>query len=364
MRKLLLGFVLLAGFVANGQQTNHSISIGGVTRNYIQYLPTGFQESENLPVVFVLHGLGGTNTSMVGAGFNQIADTARFIVIYPNGTLNAYGQNSWNNGTLLASTANDLGFFNQLMDSMILGKNADPARVYMTGFSMGSIMSHHMACLLNHRIAAIGAMAGTMATSDISTCVPVYKTPVIHLHGDADGTVPYAGSALPSLSLVAQTMDFWKGVHGCANTYDSIRMPDNAPGDNITVDRFVYNTCDPSGSLELWRLNNADHIFLYEPVNDITESKEVWRFFLRFQHSNPASAGSNELESLVFNVFPNPSNEYITIETSENVEEFVILDLSGRIVMSAETSTLDIRQLEPGHYIVQAGQASKRIIKL
>lgn len=364
MRKLLLVSALLLGCLANAQQSSHSITIGGITRNYIQYLPTGFQMSENLPVVFVLHGIGGTNSSMVGAGFNQIADTARFIVIYPNGLSNPYNQSSWNNGTLLASTANDIGFFNQVMDSMILGKNADPARIYMTGFSMGSIMSHHMACLLNNRIAAIGAMAGTMATSDISSCVPAYKTPVIHLHGDADGTVPYAGTALPSLSLVAQTIDFWKGVHGCANTYDSIRLPDNAPADNITVDRFVYNTCDPSGSLELWRLNNADHQFLYEPLNDITESKEVWRFFLRFQHSNPATAGTTELEAAVFNVYPNPANDFITIELSEKVDEFLILDLSGRIVLRSNTPTLDIRELKSGQYFVKAGSFSKRVVKL
>lgn len=185
------------------------MSVNGVVRNYQQYLPTGFDPANESPsLLIILHGLGGNSSQMVGAGFNLIADTARVVAIYPQGKPNQFGQNGWNNGTLLASNVDDLGFMNQLIDSAIVHYNVNPARVYFTGFSMGSIMSYHMACELNNRVAAIGCMAGTMATSDIQNCVPTYATPVIHLHGTADGTVPYDSNPLPSLSLVPETVSF------------------------------------------------------------------------------------------------------------------------------------------------------------
>ena len=214
MKLLLLSVIALATTAIFAQQTNETISIGSENRTYVRYLPVGFDvATESLPVVFVLHGLGDVATNMAGIGTNNIADTGRFIVIYPQGTPNALGQNAWNNGTLLASGSNDIEFMDFLINDMIHFQNADPSRIYFTGFSMGGIMSYHLACALNDRIAAIASMSGTMASDDIASCVPAYKTPVMHLHGTADGTVPYDSGALPSLSLVPETMAFWQGVH-------------------------------------------------------------------------------------------------------------------------------------------------------
>ncbi len=348
----LAGLFVVRAFISTAQQTVQNVTIGTVDRTYIQYLPTGFQEAENMPVVVVLHGIGADGANMIGTGFNQIADTARFIAVYPTGLPNGWGQTSWNNGTLLASAANDIGLFNYILDDLILNKNADPTRVYFTGFSMGGIMTHHMACQLNSRVAAIGSMSGTIATGNLTTCSPSFATPVIHLHGDIDGTIPYDGSALPSLALVPQTIEFWRSVHGCATSYDSIRMPDIA-ADDITVDRFVYNNCSQEGSLELWRMNNADHVFLYEPVNDITESKEIWRFFLRFQHPSPASAQLSQLEYVAAKLYPNPSNDFITIESLLEVKEFRIVDVMGRTLIVTDNNTIDIQALQSGRYFVE-----------
>jgi polyhydroxybutyrate depolymerase len=350
----LLLFALLFG-ATQAQLTQHSITVGTTSRNYYKYLPTGYQPTEHLPVVFILHGLGGNAQQMTMAGFSLIADTARVIAIYPEGLPNSFAQNSWNNGTLLSSAANDISFFNKMMDEMILNQNANPARIYVTGFSMGGIMSHHLACALNNRIAAIGPMAGTMSTSDISTCVPTYKTPVIHLHGTADGTVPYNSGALPSLSLVHETMAFWRNVHGCAATADSTRIPDTAM-DGLTVDRFVYNTCDPLGSVELWRINGADHIYLYQPVNDITEAVEVWKFFNKWQHPNPQVVGLTEIQKeKTFTVYPNPSEGNFVIELNKN-SLLTLMDMQGKIVhhfdLKAGTEKIQVK-LTPGIYFLQ-----------
>ncbi|MCJ8291710.1 MAG: T9SS type A sorting domain-containing protein [Crocinitomicaceae bacterium] len=367
MKLLLLAAIVFGTTAIFAQQTNESITIGTENRTYVQYLPTGFDvTTESLPVVFILHGLGDVATNMAGIGTNNIADTARFIAIYPQGTLNSFGSNAWNNGTLLASTSDDIGLMNALMNDMINNYNVDPTRVYVTGFSMGGIMSYHLACALNDRIAAIASMSGTMSTDDIANCVPTYKTPVMHVHGTADGTVPYDSGALPTLSLVPETMDFWIGVHSCSAVTDSTQLPDTA-SDGITVDRFIWTGCTPNQGLELWRLNGADHVYMSEPSNDFTEANEIWRFFLKWSHPNPSTASTFEIPGqLNVHVFPNPAKESITISSASDIE-ISIIDINGKVCSITEISsgetTLDVSDLDAGVYLVQGSNGySERLV--
>ncbi len=369
MKLTILALASILSFSLFAQQTNETITIGPDNRSYIKYLPTGFdQNTESLPVVFILHGLGDVASNMAGVGTNDIADTARFIAIYPQGVQNSYGSNAWNNGTLLSSTVDDVAFIDALITEMILSHNANPSRIYVTGFSMGGIMSYHLACNLNDRIAAIASMSGTMSTSDISSCVPAYQTPVMHLHGTIDGTVPYDSGALPSLSLVPETMAFWEGVHTCGSTPDSTQIP-NTANDGLTVDRFVWTGCTPNESLELWRINGGDHIYFYEPVNDFTEANEIWKFFYKWTHPNPSAVSVNENDANIqLHLFPNPSKELITV-TSSHSTPISIIDVNGKVCLSTKVNagktTIDVSELEQGVYLVQSptGYAERLVIQ-
>src|SRR5262249_24490406 len=145
----------------------------------------------NLPLVIAMHGLGDTYTGFSAVDFQSVADTARFILVYPNGTPNSFGQNSWNNGTLLSSSADDITFLSRIIDTMYARHHIDVARVYVTGFSMGGIMTYHALCNLPSRIAAIASVSGPMSTTDFSGCNPGRAVPVMHVHGTGDGTIPY-----------------------------------------------------------------------------------------------------------------------------------------------------------------------------
>jgi polyhydroxybutyrate depolymerase len=311
----------------SAQYSNKSMMVGATSRTYRQYLPTGFNavSEPGVPLLIALHGLGDNMTNFSTVGFGAVADTARFIVVYPQGMLNGFGNSAWNNGTLLSSTADDITFLSMLIDTMKVKYDID-LRVYLTGFSMGGIMTYHTVCALPSRIAAIASVSGTMATSDISGCNPNRAVPVMHMHGTADGTVPYNSGALPSLSLVPQTLEFWQNNNGCGDS-SIYAMPDISP-DGITVDTMVFNTCN--APLVHWRENNADHEWLYTPVNDVDATKEIWLFFSDKVHPGASQLGVTEIPE--YHTTIEYKNAMLSIVSSIPIQEIGIYDLQGKLI--------------------------------
>ena len=85
------------------------------------------------------------------------------------------------------------------------------------------------------------------------------------------------------------------------------------------------------------------------------------------------SVVNSDLEDeIVINLFPNPAQEYITIESSEEIENLQIVNMSGSIVKSMthvnSSVEIDISDLAPGAYsvLVRTGMKvnSTKLIKL
>ncbi len=331
------------------QLTQEDININGDIRLYYQYLPSGFNATnESLPLVIVLHGLGGDALSLSNS-FNWIADTARFIPVYLQGEPNFQGQNSWNNGTLLSSTVDDVSFISQLIDSMIVNYNVNPARVYCTGISMGAIMTYRAIETLNDKIAAVSCHIGTMSLSTLQNYNPIYPVPVQHVHGTNDAIVPYDGTPMPSLSLVPETINKLKSVNGFQGDSTIVQLPDNV-NDGITLDKITYNCTTP---LELIRMNNAGHIYLLQPTNDTTGMFLTWHFFRQFTHSNP-TVSIDENQKQTISVYPNPVSKLIHIKANSAIKEITLYDLKGGVVYKyrGQKDKINVSHLEKGVYLL------------
>ena len=64
------------------QLLSKNISVGGIARSYLVYLPVNFDPSEAMPAMFFFHGGGGTaNGGLFECDFRPLADAERFIVI-------------------------------------------------------------------------------------------------------------------------------------------------------------------------------------------------------------------------------------------------------------------------------------------
>ncbi|GAB4297617.1 MAG: hypothetical protein Kow0068_21800 [Marinilabiliales bacterium] len=231
MEKLL--FVTFCFLLINFSysQTQKTILHDGLTREYIEYVPSIYDGSSPVPLVICLHGLGDNMNNFSNLGFHQIADTANFIVLTPQ-ALEAYVYSynmgtAWNSGAsyagiVLNENVDDLGFIQALIDTTASLYNIDIHSVFLTGFSMGGFMCNRLACELTDKITAIASVSGTLGNT--ITATPSHPIPVMHIHGTADGTVPYTGNQYGNDA--EQLVSFYVLNNGCDMAPDIDSIPD------------------------------------------------------------------------------------------------------------------------------------------
>ncbi|MGY8901498.1 MAG: hypothetical protein ACKVI1_02785, partial [Flavobacteriales bacterium] len=93
MKNTLFLLLFLSPLFVYSQETlNETLIHDGITREYTIHIPPGYDAENPVPLVFSLHGFTSNNAfHMLYTGFNNIADTANFIIVYPQGTLTAQG---------------------------------------------------------------------------------------------------------------------------------------------------------------------------------------------------------------------------------------------------------------------------------
>lgn len=146
--------------------------------NYLLYLPKRYKFKNNWPVILFLHGVGerGNDLDKVKRhGPPKLIETGHnlpFIVIAPQCRL----RNVWSNATLIS-----------ILDEVESSYNVDPARIYLTGLSMGGWGTWSLAIEFPERFAAIAPVCGggNPVLVDRLKSVPVWV-----FHGDQDEVVP------------------------------------------------------------------------------------------------------------------------------------------------------------------------------
>lgn len=297
MKKFLFALaLLLICFPAFSQSGTGAFSFEGLQRDYRFYVPTAYNPATPAPLVFNLHGYTSNGQQQeFYSNMNAVADTAGFIVCYPNGV-----SNSWNSGFTppYYGGVNDVGFLSVLIDSLSAQFNIDPARIYSCGMSNGGFMSLRLACDLESRIAAVGSVTGTMTSLQFANCNASRAVPVVQIHGDLDATVAYFGNALSQ--PVDSVLAYWRSVNGCtaAAVYDT--LPDLVQ-EGSTVTTQYYGGCNGGTEVLHYKVANGGHTWPGAfPIpagitnQDIDASVELWRFFLRHTHPNPVTVGVEE----------------------------------------------------------------------
>ncbi len=371
MRLLLISLFFIFTGALNAQSTlSGTIQSGGLTRDYLLYVPAAYTGNTAVPLVFNLHGYGSNNLQQnFYADFKGIADTANFLIVLPNGTLDGTGKRYWNN-FLGNSTVDDVGFIRDLLDTLELTYKIDPNRVYSTGMSNGGFMSYSLACELNNRIAAIASVTGSMIQSKLNACHPSRPVPVMEIHGTADGTVPYNGDALSTFVAIPTLVSAWVSFNHCNPTPVITQVPDINTTDMCTAERQLFTGGDLGSTVEHFKIIGGDHTWPGALFNigitnqDISASREIWRFFRQYRLDqltathDPASMTSN------WTAAPNPSQEYVILQSGDQrpVQRIKVFNALGRLQESFTPTQGGQIELEtanwlPGIYVVLIEQA-------
>ncbi|WP_067894551.1 alpha/beta hydrolase family esterase [Nocardia vaccinii] len=270
-----------ATVVPAGSST-HTITVGGRVRTYHLYRPATV--SGPAPLVVMLHGGFGTGSQAEASyGWDRHADSARFLVAYPDGLARAWNTGGGCCGIPARDGVDDVGFLTAMVRQIENSTAIDTARVYATGISNGGIMAYTLACR-SDVFAAIGPDSATM----LGACDDPRPLSVLHVHGTADHNIPYSGGPGqgparidgPAVQAVAAT---WRRVDGCSAPTVTTRPP-------VTTSTA---SCAAGKAVELITIDGAGHqwpggqpntpaenlLRLDPPSTALDATAVIWQFF-------------------------------------------------------------------------------------
>jgi polyhydroxybutyrate depolymerase len=221
------------------------------------------------PLLVFLHGLGGSGVELSrGLDLRRWADARGFAFMAPEGKLDYSGRRFWNATSSCCNfdrlDVDHVVALREWLTSAIKHPAVDPSRVYLIGYSNGGFMAYRAACELSSLLRGIVSIAGA-ASGDLSSCRPDKKLSVVHIHGDADAIVSFAGGHLfadtsrPRHPSAEKSVGLWAKLDGCSETPSVSRHLDLDPrvaGGETEVSS--YSHCAGT-RVELWKIRGGDH---------------------------------------------------------------------------------------------------------
>ena len=247
-------------------------------------------DASKRPAVIVLHGgMGNADFMRASSGFDQVARANGFMVIYAEGTDFGNDRHAWNTGFLmrrLVQNADDIAYFDTLIDRLVKDHGADEERICMTGGSNGGMMTYVYATARPERLAAIAPIVASMFSFEQTPSVPL---PILIINGAKDQEVPLDGG-MSSNPLVrraqaaqfkplAEVVQFWVRANGSlepanvttTGTVTTTRYPAGPDG---AVTEFVVDSAGGHG----WpgtKSRRGDN----SPIGSFSGAERVWQFF-------------------------------------------------------------------------------------
>lgn len=303
-----------------------TINVDGKTREYWLYVPASVKGQENVPVVFSLHGRGGTddpnddNSSIYGKPtFTSLADKEGFIVVYPqgrNGTNKADypDDGNWNNGfdntTGWEATGKenaDTKFIKALVDKIQADyktRNAsngnisvNPKRFYLCGYSMGGMMTYACAKVLNGTFAAYGSCSGYPLNEFHMNLATENPIPFIHLHGNKDNML-----GIKHLNTIIENLLFRNGCDLSKQVINTGWSTTKANGEELKFKKYdftgvngvpvttvtfdgLWHTIEASAPAYLWN-------FFKDKTTDMYKSDIEWKWDMPTINANITNSSS------------------------------------------------------------------------
>jgi polyhydroxybutyrate depolymerase len=280
-----------------------TIRTDGLDRHCLVHLPSTYNKANPLPLIVMLHGMGGTATNAVQqTGWSDKADTEGFIVVYPEATRPDSSQppslrrnpQVWNDGSGRFHAAerkiDDVKFIRELLDRLMADYSIDRRRIFVTGFSNGASMAFRLGAELADRVAAIAPNAGSCWVA----VKPSRGVSLCYITGTADPLNPLEGGfpklafggrnqggkpKVPVLAAIAQ----WKKALSCPEAplrddlTNGVHTRIYGPGrDGAEV---VFITIEDLGHIWAGGENQLPEFLVGKPTDKLKATDVIWNFF-------------------------------------------------------------------------------------
>jgi polyhydroxybutyrate depolymerase len=263
------------------------------------HVPPTFDAKSKLPVVIMLHGAGGTGQqAMEQTGWDRKADHENFIAVFPEGVAEhpkmppnfLYNPQTWNEGSGRHASGKhnnaDVEFIAYIIDALEARYDADPHRIYVTGFSNGASMTFRTGAELSDRIAAIAPVAGHVFVHDHQLKRPL---PTLYIIGRDDPLELPRGGVLLVLGErvqqppIQENLAQWRQLDGCAATPSG----DASAGG---VETITFNDCHAGVEVVEYFIDDMGHVWpgginrlperlVGKPSDKLNATDVIWTFF-------------------------------------------------------------------------------------
>jgi len=289
----------------SGLLENQSIDIEGNKRQYHLYIPPN---PVNAPVVFILHGNGGSNDQVIGLeGTNaphklwlNIAERDNLILVVPNGTIGGNGRRGWNDCRIEVEgnpTVDDVTFLSTLIDH-IQSTYQTQSKVFSVGTSNGAFMTQRLADEIPEKVAAIGVVVASRPAG--SKCPEsTVAVPIVIINGTDDPLVPYEGGQVASdrgeILSTDKTIGYWTNRNQTDSNPTVTEISNINVWDRSTITKYSYSNGLNDSEVVLYKVNGGGHtepsiteryssifkLIVGSQNGDIETAEEVWAFFAR-----------------------------------------------------------------------------------
>ena len=185
----------------SGQMISRNIAVPGQTgRKYSIYIPNLSGDDSLRPAFLSLHGGGGSAMQNAASSqINKLAQEQKFFVAHLEGTgvIQTFNGGACC-GSAQTNNVNDVVYAKAVINDIVANYKINSAKIFSTGFSNGSIMSHRLACAISDQLAGIAAVGGGASQFDFNlnqyyTCNPTRPIPILHIHSKNDRNYPIEG---------------------------------------------------------------------------------------------------------------------------------------------------------------------------
>ena len=291
-----------------------NINVNGANRNMLVYAPSGIEKDR--PLIIQMHGYNQDAAYQKNAAkWESVADTGRFVVVFPNGE-----NKSWD-----ISGDKDLNFIKAIINEMNNKYGIDKKRVYVSGFSMGGMMSYHVANKMGDMIAAIAPVSGGGGVNS-----PKRAMPIMHTHGTSDDVVNY--------NSTVNTVKSWVSAQKCSSNSQKIKpYPTTKPGSAASLE--IWSGCTDNVEVRLLTIEGKGHWYSMDEAVSVNTSVEIWNFVKNYSLDGPAVAPVDTAQNINQGDTPADSSN-ISVPTDSS--KTVVPADSGKITVPADSSNVTV----------------------